>query len=310
MCRGDRSERILQVVLALEFPAQQPGESASIEYFEAARADCACVPAISHAKPFYRTPAAASQDAVDCGVGAIDYQFPGSRYRPYEMVKLSLDRRKIMEDVGMIELYIVQNGDLGPVVDHLGALIEEGRVVFVGFDHEIALCSRPRRHAEVDRNAANEEPRVEPCVFQNPGKHGGSCCFSMCPSYCQHAPAEQGIFGEPLRAGNITVAAIQYGLHQLLAAAHDIPDHPHVRIQRRLIGAISHGQLDALRFELGAHRRINIGIASGDPMAGGLGDGGNAAHESAANAEYVDVHGEGRHARTDRRARGRKREQF
>ena len=121
----------------------------------------------------------------------------------------------------------------------------------------------------------------------------------MCSGYCKHAPAEQGIFSEPSRAGNIAVASIQYGLHQRVAPAHDIPDYPHVRIQSRLISTVPDGQFDALRFELCAHRRIDVGVASGDPVAGSLCDHGKATHESAANAEYVDVHGTGGHAGTD-----------
>ena len=121
----------------------------------------------------------------------------------------------------------------------------------------------------------------------------------MCSGYCKHAPAEQGIFSEPSRAGNIAVASIQYGLHQRVAPAHDIPDYPHVWIQGRLISTVPDGQLDAFRFELCAHRRIDVGVASGDPVAGSLCDHGKATHESAANAEYVDVHGTGGHAGTD-----------
>src|SRR5438552_10045031 len=232
---------------------------------------------------------------------AVDYEFAGSGYRSDEMMELSLNRCKIGEDVGMIELYIVQNRQPGPVVDHLGTLVEEGGIVFISFDHEIGSCSQPGRYAKVDRNAPNEEPRVESRILQNPGNHGGSGRFSMCPRYGKHAPAGQSIFSEPLRAGNIAVASIEYGLHQRVAPAHDIPDYPHVRIQGRLIGTVPYGQLDALRFELCAHRRVDIGVASGHSMAGDFGDRRNATHESAANAEYMDVQGAGRHAGEGRR---------
>src|SRR6266513_2065274 len=108
--RGDRGERILEVVLALKIQAQRPDEPALIEYFKTTRPDHACTPAIAHAKPFHRAPTAASQDAVNYWVGAVDYQFSGSRYRSDEMVKLGLNRSKIGEDIGMIKLYVVQNG--------------------------------------------------------------------------------------------------------------------------------------------------------------------------------------------------------
>src|SRR6267143_249573 len=127
--RGDRRESILEVVLAVKGQAQQSNEIALIEYFEAARGDHACTPAIAHAETLHSAPAAASKDAVNRWVGPVDYQSAGPRYRSDEVVKLSLNRRKIGEDVSMIKLYIVQNGEPGPVMHHLGTLVKKGGIV-------------------------------------------------------------------------------------------------------------------------------------------------------------------------------------
>src|SRR5258708_19589248 len=62
--RGDRCKRILKVVLALKVPAEQPGEPAIVEYFETARADRICAPAIAHAQPFHHAPAPPSAHAA------------------------------------------------------------------------------------------------------------------------------------------------------------------------------------------------------------------------------------------------------
>src|SRR5258706_12251205 len=98
----------------------------------------------------------------------------------------------------MIKLYIVQNRQPGPVVDHLGTLVEEGGIVFISFDHEIGLCSQSARYAKVDRNAADEEPRVHSRVLQNQGNHGGSGPFSLRPRSAGYAPAGESIFIDPL----------------------------------------------------------------------------------------------------------------
>src|SRR5882672_1138876 len=139
--RCDGRERIVEVVLALKLQAQRSNRSALVEYFKRAPPYHACVPATFHAKAFHCAPAAASKDTVDRRIGAIYYQFSGSRYRSDEMMKLGLNRCKIGEDVGMIELDVVQNGNSGPIMDHLGTFIEESRIVFIGFDHEMALFS-------------------------------------------------------------------------------------------------------------------------------------------------------------------------
>ena len=55
-------------------------------------------------------------------------------------------------------------------------------------------------------------------------------------------------------------------------------------------GFETRGELDAQRLELRAHGWIDILVRPGDAMARGLGDGGDAAHERAADAENVNVH--------------------
>ena len=56
-------------------------------------------------------------------------------------------------------------------------------------------------------------------------------------------------------------------------------------------GIEARDELDAERFELRAHGWIDVLVRTGDAMARGLGDGGDAAHERAADAENVNVHG-------------------
>src|SRR5712691_5487720 len=102
-------------------------------------------------------PTAARKDAVNRRVGAVDYQFTGPGYRSDEVVKLGLDRCKIGEDICMIELNVVQNGNPRPVMHHLGTLIEEGSIVFVGFDHEMALFSQLRRDPKIERHTPDEK---------------------------------------------------------------------------------------------------------------------------------------------------------
>ena len=53
-------------------------------------------------------------------------------------------------------------------------------------------------------------------------------------------------------------------------------------------------QFDAERGKLLAHRRIYVGVATGNAVAGGTRDSGDAAHKRAANSEDVQVLGHGR----------------
>jgi hypothetical protein len=66
------------------------------------------------------------------------------------VVELPLDGGQVVEDVGVVELQVVQDGRARAVVDELAALVEEGGVVFVGFDHERAV-GRLRARLRVPR---------------------------------------------------------------------------------------------------------------------------------------------------------------
>ena len=109
------------------------------------------------------------------------------------------------------------------------------------------------------------------------------------------APGED-VLGEPLRARNVAFATVEDRFHQRVTARDDVADHPEVGREPQLLLAESFDQLDAERRELLAHRRVDIGIAAGDAIAGGAGNGGDAAHERAADAEDVKVLGQGREA--------------
>jgi hypothetical protein len=48
----------------------------------------------------------------------------------------ALHVRQVAEDIGVVELQIVEHGDMGRVVDELAALVEERAVVFVALNDE------------------------------------------------------------------------------------------------------------------------------------------------------------------------------
>jgi hypothetical protein len=87
-------------------------------------------------------------------------------------MELALDRGEVVEDVGVVELEVVEDRRARPVVDELAALVEEGGVVLVGLDHERrARCAEARRDAEVERHAADEKAGLELGLLEDPGEH-------------------------------------------------------------------------------------------------------------------------------------------
>ena len=112
----------------------------------------------------------------------------------------------------------------------------------------------------------------------------------MRTGHAEHPAAVQHVFGQPLRAGHIRQAAIQNGLDHRHAALGHIADHIHVGgkfVQLFGIEAFVHG--NAQIGQLRAHRWIHFGVAAAHFEARFLGDGGQPAHECAADADNVDV---------------------
>src|SRR5579859_7398252 len=92
------------------------------------------MPAIGRVKTFDMTPATLREDSFHRLIPGIRNDGSLARHRSDEMVKLSLDRREIGKNIGMIEFEIIQDGHVWPIMDELRPLVEERRVVLVGFD--------------------------------------------------------------------------------------------------------------------------------------------------------------------------------
>ena len=100
----------------------------------------------------------------------------------------------------------------------------------------------------------------------------------------------QHVFRQPLRAGNIRQAAVQNRFNHIHPALGDIADNVNVGfkfVQLRGIEAFVY--VYAQGFELGAHRRIHLRVATADFKPRFFGNGGHPAHKRAADTDNVDV---------------------
>ena len=214
-------------------------------------------------------------------------------------MELGLDGLQIREDIRVVKLEIVEDRGARVVVDKLGAFVEKCGVVFVGLDHKeralatwlLSRCTgQTCRQTKVLRDTTNQKTRRQTGIFKNPGQHRGGGGFAVRAGYRQHPLVVQHLLGQPLRAGDVWQAAIEDFLHQRIATCDHVADHKHIRFQFKLLRAEALNQLDTLRFQLGAHRRINVGIAASHTKTCLFGDDGNAAHESTANTKNMNVH--------------------
>src|SRR5947207_11381954 len=118
-------------------------------------------------------------------------------------MKLALDRCKIDEDIGMIELQVVQYRSAGAVMNELRALVEEGGVVLVSLYDEERRAGEAGRNREIQWHAADQEPGEAACLLQDPRQHGCDGGLSMVACTGRTLRPEKYRSGNHLRPGNI-----------------------------------------------------------------------------------------------------------
>src|SRR6185369_15677196 len=65
-------------------------------------------------------------------------------------------RREIVENVGVVELDVVDHKQFRQVMDELRALVEKGAVIFVALDHKMLRVVKERALAEIARQTADD----------------------------------------------------------------------------------------------------------------------------------------------------------
>ena len=102
------------------------------------------------------------------------------------MVKLALNCRQVIENVGMIELQIINRQGARTIVNKFGPFIKKCSVVLIGLNHKKIRITTARRDTKIRRHSTNEKARRHPCIFQYPGQHATSGGFAMSARHCQH----------------------------------------------------------------------------------------------------------------------------
>jgi hypothetical protein len=97
----------------------------------------------------------------DVGAAVVGDDEAAARNQIDEALEGGLDGFEVGVDVGVVELDVGEDERVGKVVEELGALVEEGGVVLVAFDDEGARGAKLEAGAEVFRDAADEERRLE-----------------------------------------------------------------------------------------------------------------------------------------------------
>ncbi|KIQ97464.1 hypothetical protein TI01_1009 [Lysobacter sp. A03] len=242
------------------------------------------------AEGLHRRPATHRQHFGQMRVLAVDNQAAAARHRSHQMVELALDRGHVGENVGVVELQIVEDRDQRAVVDELAALVEEGGVVLVRFDHELTARADARRDTEVLGHAADQEARPTTCSLQQPHEDRCRGGLAVGAGDRQNVPPRQHVFRQPLRAGGVVAAVIEHLLDRRIAPRERVADHDLVAVIGEIVRLVPLAQLDAQRFQQRGHRRIDRLVAAFHLMAQFAGERCHAAHERTGDTKDMQFH--------------------
>ena len=100
----------------------------------------------------------------------------------------------------MIVLKIIENRRARPVMHELGALVEEGAVIFIGLHNEERRPAESRRQAKVLRHTAYQKTRSHARMFKDPGQQTGGRGFAVGTRNRQHPAVLQYVTCQPFGA--------------------------------------------------------------------------------------------------------------
>ena len=145
-----------------------------------------------------------------------------------------LHRREVGEDVRVIELEVVDDGDFGQVMDELAALVEERRVVFVALDDEPFAVGEPRALAEIVRDAADEVARIQPVVLEHPRQQRGGGGLAVRAGDDDGAFAANEKLAQQIRQRTKPQLVVETEFRLRIAARNGVADDDEVGLVREI----------------------------------------------------------------------------
>ena len=216
---------------------------------------------------------------------------PAARHDPHDVMELALHVAEIVEDVGVVELEVVQDQDVRAVVHELRALVEKRGVVLVGLDDEPPpRAAVARRVAPVSKSSgapATRNPGSRPAVSRITASIAVVLVLPWVPATamtCRPVSTCSESHAGPEVNRSLVVEDVLYAR---VAAGHRVADHHEVR-RRRSSWAASYPVHHRNAGPLSSTSLIGGYTFSSDPVTRWpslAGDQGEPAHERAADAE-------------------------
>ena len=192
----------------------------------------------------------------------------------------------------MVELDVVDDGDIGKVLQELCGLVEERAVVFVALDHKRTTRPDPIARAvlaEVARHPANEHARIEVAAGVHPAGQRGRRRLAVRAGDHNRLRTPEELLPNELGKRAVPNFSIQHFL-ELGVSARDGVAHDHrSEVGGDVIGTITGKYGNAFRRQKVAHRRVDILIRAANLDAFALDHRGDGGHRRAADPDEMQT---------------------
>ncbi len=141
-------------------------------------------------------------------------------------------RVEVGVDVRVIELDVVDHGDVGQVLQELGGLVEERAVVLVAFDDEVASLAEPIAGtvlAEIPGDAADQHARIDAAVRQQPAGQRRGRGLAVRAGDDDRPGAPEKVLANRLGQRAVADLAIQHFFELRVAAGDGVADDDETR---------------------------------------------------------------------------------
>jgi hypothetical protein len=199
-----------------------------------------------------------TQDFDECRALASRHQQPVPRDDVQQPREGGLDGGEVGIDVRVVELDVAHDRDRRQVVDELGPLVEEGRVVLVALDHERLARGEPIAAAEVERDSPDEKRRREAGPVEQEREQARGRGLAVRSRDDERPPRAQELLGHERGQAGVALAPVEHRLDLGVAAGKRVADHHEIGVLRHVRFRVRRAHLDPERLELGRHRRVDV----------------------------------------------------
>ena len=223
------------------------------------------------------------------GVVGAEKQQAAAGHQVHEALERHADRREVGIDIRVIELDVVDDGDVRQVFQELGGLVEECAVVLVPFDHELPAAADAIAALEVLGNAADEHARVGAAVRQQPPRQRRGRGLPVRAGDDDRPGAPEEMIADRLGQRAIPNLPVEDFLELDVATRDGIADDHQVDVggDVRRVVALERG--DALVAQEIAHRRIDVLVRAAHVDAAVLQQRRQRCHRRSANPNQVNT---------------------